>query len=230
MIGLLNAYHFDTTPGSYQEQYEALCLNYFQKIMPQETIKTYQVAQNKFPGKTDECSAWIITGSPASVYDNEVWIKKLLVFIQEAHKKKVKMLGICFGHQALAHALGGKTENSDKGWGVGIRTFKLHSPLSDKLTDECSLLFSHQDQVTKIPDNAKVLAGDDFCPNQIFSLEDHILSIQGHPEFTRDYAKTRLDERIERIGKDTYDQAVASLEGKTHEIELGEVIVNFLNS
>lgn len=231
MIGLLNAYHFDTTPGSYQELYQPLFLEYLKKVLHQREIKTYQVAQNEFPSSIDECHSWIITGSPASSYADEEWIHKLSQFIRDCHAKKIKMLGICFGHQLIAHALGGKVVNSDKGWGFGVRDFEVSKSthwMTPALEKECSLLFYHQDQVTKLPPGATHLAGDDFCEIQMYSIDEHVFSIQGHPEFTRDYSKLRIDNQKDNISKELHQEAIDSLKNETDELVVGEWISNFL--
>ena len=236
MIGVLNAYHFDTTPGCYQEEYLPMMLNYLKIIMPQETIRTYEVAQGVFPKSVDECKGWIITGSPASAYDDDQWIKDLIEFTQKAHEQNKKILGICFGHQLIAHALGGEIENSNKGWGVGVREFNLQTetPLISKevateLNNKCALLFSHQDQVIKLPPNAVNIAGDDFCPHQIYAIDEHIFSIQGHPEFTVEYAKKRYDARIEKLGEKVHAQAIKSLTDNIHHLEIGKCIKSFFS-
>jgi len=231
MIGLLNAYHFDTSAGSYQNKYEPIFIEYLEKVLHQREIKTYQVAQNEFPKSVDECHSWIITGSPASAYEDEQWIHNLSQFIRDCHAKKIKMLGICFGHQLIAHALGGEVVNSDKGWGVGVRDFDVsHTKhwMTPALEEKCSLLFSHQDQVQTLPEGAISLGGDDFCEFQMYSIDEHVFSIQGHPEFTRDYAKERYDTRIERLGEDCHKEAITSLKKETDELTVGKWITNFL--
>lgn len=231
MIGLLNAYHFDTTPGSYQEKYEPMFLDYLKKILPHEKIKCFQVAQNEFPKNISECDSWIITGSPASCYEDQKWIHKLIKFIQDCHHEKIKMLGICFGHQIIGKALGGEVVNSDKGWGFGVRDFTIRKSvqwMTPPLNKQCSLLFYHQDQVTKLPPGATHLAGDDFCEFQMYSIDDHVFSIQGHPEFTREYSKLRIDNQIKNIPESTYESAITSLKNETDEIIVGKWINNFL--
>ena len=229
MIGLLNCYHFDLTPGHYQETYEPICMNYLKKIMPQETIKTYQVAQNEFPKNVDECKGWILTGSPASAYEDEPWVRSLLAFIKKAEHEKVKMLGICFGHQVIAQALGGRVEKSNKGWGIGVRSFSINkkAPWMTKDFDECSLLFSHQDQVTKLPDGATILASDPFCPIQMYCIDEHVFCLQGHPEFTREYALKRYKERETQYKPETFRRAINELELPTDELIVGKWIKEF---
>lgn len=233
MIGFLNAYHFDLTPGSYQEKYEPLFLNYLQKIMPQKTIKTFEVAQNQFPKDINECEAWIIGGSPKSCYEDDEWIKNLEDFIRLCHQDKKKLLGICFGHQIIARALGGEVQKSPKGWGIGVRDFDIIDTTPNWMYDlnhhKLSLLFSHQDQVIKLPKGAKNLAQDKFCPFQMFSLAEHIFSIQGHPEFTKEYAKERYDTRKELIASETYTRAILSLANPTDDDTVGLMIAKFFN-
>lgn len=230
VIGILNAYHFDMTPGSYQEKYEPMILDYFNNIMPDSQFKTFQVAQNKFPTSTDECDAWIITGSPASAYDNEHWVKRLIEFTKDCHSKKSRVLGICFGHQLIAKALGGKVENSDKGWGIGVRSFDIiqKAPWMHGEDQNCSILFSHQDQVTELPPGAINLGTEPFCPIQMFSIGDHIFSLQGHPEFTKEYAKERYSTRKEAIGLGVYLEAMESMDDEISEIALATWIKEFL--
>lgn len=232
MIGLLNAYHFDATPGNYQEMYQPIFLDYLKKVLPEKEIKTYAVAQGELPKDIHECDSWIITGSPASVYEEEMWIKNLIEFVKECHQNKVKMLGICFGHQLLAKALGGEVVKSDKGWGFGVKKFKIKESkewMTPPITNDCSLLFFHQDQVTKLPKGAKHLAGNEFCPFQMYSIGDHVFSIQGHPEFTRDYTKFRVDNQKANVPGAVYTAAIDSLEAETDELIVGEWINNFLH-
>jgi len=96
------------------------------------------------------------------------------------------------------------------------------------LAEDCSLLFYHQDQVTKLPVDATHLAGDEFCEFQMYSIEDHIFSIQGHPEFTRTYAKFRTDNLADKIDKTIYNEANSSLKNKTDELTVGKWIQHFL--
>ncbi len=216
-LGLLNTYHYDLTPGNYQESYQPMAMDFLQKYFPDVSIETYMVAQGELPQGPSDCDAWLITGSPMSAYDSDKWVIDLKKFIVECDQEKVKMIGICFGHQIIAQALGGEAEKSDKGWGVGVRDFEVFEtmPWMNPEASQLSLLFSHQDQVTKLPSKAKWLAKDEFCKYQMYSVGNHIFCMQGHPEFTPEYAKNRLDTRIDKVGQDKYDMAIASLNTKT---------------
>jgi GMP synthase-like glutamine amidotransferase len=141
------------------------------------------------------------------------------------------MLGICFGHQVLAHALGGRAEKSRKGYGVGVHTIAMHQrkPWMQPFLKEVSLLYSHQDQVVVLPPGADLLGGNEFCPNAMFSIGDTVLGIQGHPEFEPAYEKAIMDLRVEIIGRERYQKAVASLIRPADEETAGKWMVNFLS-
>ena len=224
MIGVLNAYHFDTDPNTVQKKYFPMLKAFLAKHLKEHAIKEYKVAQGEFPPNVDACDAWIITGSPAACYDQEEWIIKLIEFTKNCHKVHKKLLGICFGHQLIARALGGKVENSHTGWCVGIREFSIYARVSWMVDAPatCSLIFSHQDQVLELPKDSQLLAGDSLCPYQVYAIGDHIFSIQGHPEFTREYAKSRYDARLENIGEQKYKDAIQSLDKPMDDNLFGE--------
>lgn len=228
MIGFLNCYHFDKASPPYQLHYSSMFLDFFKNI-PSE-IKTYKTGLGEVPQDINECDGWIISGSPKSAYDDDEWIKNLSKFIRECDSNKKKMVGICFGHQLVAYSLGGKTEKSKNGWGIGIKKFNMIKKkhwMNPELK-EVSLLFSHQDQVTKLPENAELLATDTFCPNEMYSIDDHVLCLQGHPEFTKTFIKDRLESRSEIIEPKTYKTAIESLNQETNSAEVGSWIKNFL--
>jgi len=190
-----------------------MCLDMMAQELGNINIKSFKVAQGHWPQSIDECAAWVITGSPKSCYDSDPWIQQLIEFTQSSYKSKKKLLGLCFGHQLIAKALGGNVEKSNKGWGVGIREFNIlkNNDWMSPPLKSCSLLFSHQDQVIALPPDSTLLARDEFCPHQMFCISDHIFCIQGHPEFTNAYARQRLDSRRQIIGERAYQQAIESL-------------------
>jgi GMP synthase-like glutamine amidotransferase len=229
MVGVLNAYRFDPSPTSYQMEYGTICMDYLKRTFPGQKISSYDIALGKFPESIDECNLWIITGSSKGAYEAEPWIQRLGEFVRESHRIKRKMIGICFGHQLIAHFLGGKTEKSNKGWGVGVRTFNIikTKPWMTPELKQVSLLFSHQDQVVELPTGAELLGTEEFCPNQMYSIGNHIFCLQGHPEFTPAFSRARLDSRIALIGKEVYDKAIQSLTQKTNAEEVGQWLKNF---
>ncbi|MEK6628925.1 MAG: GMP synthase [Bdellovibrionota bacterium] len=233
-IGILNAYHFEQVPGNYQEEYSQIFIEFVKSVFPDKktNIIEYKVALGNFPKSVSECDIWFITGSPKSVYEDITWIHQLTDFTKKLHANKKKLVGICFGHQMVAHALGGKVLKSARGWGVGIREFNITqkqtwmTPVDNKM----SLIFSHQDQVEIPPPNAKLLAGDEFCSYQMLQIGEHILSFQGHPEFTEKFAKDRLNSRKQLMPLETYQTALDSFKNKNDSKQLIAWIQKFVNN
>lgn len=191
---------------------------------------SYDVEGEVYPADIDEVDAYLITGSKFSVYEDQPWIAKLMDFVRELHARRKKLVGICFGHQIVAHALGGKTEKSPKGWGVGRHThrFTRMPAWHDQGDAAFDILVSHQDQVVSNAPGAQVLASSDFCENAVVQIGDHILTFQGHPEFVPDYSREIMEFRRETIGEAVYEAGVASLEKDHQGQRVARWIVNFL--
>jgi GMP synthase-like glutamine amidotransferase len=172
-------------------------------------IETFDVQAGELPANGSH-EAVIIMGSPAGVYDPLPWIDPLMNFIRQSQANK--MVGICFGHQAMAQALGGEVVKSDKGWGTGLHSYSVVG--SESWIDgesEIAIPASHQDQVIVQPPNTEVVASSDFTPFAGLAWTDRpAISFQFHPEFTRDYAKALIGARRDRIPDP--DTAIASLD------------------
>ena len=147
-------------------------------------------------------SAWIITGSAHSVYDDFLWIDYLKEKLKEVQKTRIPVLGICFGHQLIADTFGGKVELNKKGWEIGSCRVNLF-----KESEECSLFSSfsesidvyqsHQDIVIEIPKDAILLAENDMGI-QSFVYDEMFYGVQFHPEFTKDVMEKYLTIRYEK--------------------------------
>ncbi|MDG2061562.1 MAG: GMP synthase [SAR86 cluster bacterium] len=187
--------------------------NLFKKIDQNIDLFFYDVYQNKFPINIDECDGYLITGSRNSVYDNEEWIHQLFNYVKELAIKNKPLVGVCFGHQMIAESLGGKTEKSSKGWTVGMQKVVLKEPerWGAKVINSVSLLHSHQDQVTKLPIGAEVVAGNKQVPFAIYKVGETIFSHQGHPEFSHEYAASVYKMRKEILGDKIYKEALNSI-------------------
>lgn len=197
---------------------------------PTLDFAVYDVRLDEYPQHIDDCDAYLITGSRHSVYEELPWIGGLLAYIRDLHASKKKLVGICFGHQAIAHALGGKTEKATAGWGVGLHRhrFEQRPVWLDEGDLEFPILVTHQDQVVTVAEGAQVLGGSDFCPNGICQIDDHILTLQGHPEFVNDYSREIMEFRREIIGESVYAAGIASLEEQPATRRMAGWIVRFL--
>ena len=140
------------------------------------TFRTYRVVEGEFPGAVTDCDGWLITGSRHGAYEDHPWIPPLEDFIRAAFAAHVPLVGICFGHQIIAQAMGGKVEKFSGGWATGATDYDFEG---QKLT----LNAWHQDQVTAKPAGATVVASNDFCANAALLYDDHAFTVQAHPEF-----------------------------------------------
>lgn len=212
--------------GSYAEMFCRLFISVDKTI----TFKTYQVIRNEFPLDINECDAYLITGSKSSAYDDTNWIGSLKEFINTLNKHKKTLIGICFGHQVIAEALGGKVIQSDKGWGLGTMTYSVlnKQPWMHKSVNEFKLIITHHDQVQTLPATAQLIAGNDFCPIAAFQLEHHILTFQGHPEFTADFANHLLTFQQPPLAIETLNIIRHKLTDATDHVVVAQWILNFI--
>ncbi|GMH17912.1 hypothetical protein Nepgr_019753 [Nepenthes gracilis] len=170
-----------------------------------ETWDVFRVVANEFPEDHEigNYDGFVITGSCNDAHGNDVWICKLLNLLKELDSAKKRVLGICFGHQILGRALGGKTGRSQTGWDIGLRTVHLSTSSSKffsslKIPTILSVIECHRDEVRELPQKAEVLAWSDKTGIEIFRYGDHILGIQGHPEYNADILLHLIDRLLQR--------------------------------
>ena len=191
----------------------------------------YQSYQNEVPPAADTCDAYIISGSASSVLDPDPWIKTLSGFLVDAIPEQ-PVVGVCFGHQLLHQIYGGKVEKSDKGWGIGVHVYDVTECMNwmTPPIEKVGLLVSHMDQVVETATDTTILARSDFCPNAITMIGSNILTLQPHPEHTKEFAYDLYNSRRERIGHRHVDGAVKSLQQPTSEEQVAAWIVQFISS
>ncbi|EAR59970.1 glutamine amidotransferase-related protein [Neptuniibacter caesariensis] len=159
------------------------------------TYLAYDLREGQFPYNINECDAWLITGSEHGVYDKLPWMQPLEAMIREIIAAELPLIGICFGHQIMASAMGAMVEKSDKGWGLGHATYQVCGKGAVK---EVVINAMHQDQVISMPEQAELLLTSEFCPYAGFTYGPKVLSIQAHPEFMNEYT---LEQLLELKGK-----------------------------
>jgi GMP synthase-like glutamine amidotransferase len=175
--------------------------------------------------------AILITGSSAGVYDDFKWIAPLEEFVRAAHQNHVPMVGVCFGHQLIAQALGGTVRKSEKGWGLGRHVYDVAPGNGVIDGTHIALACSHQDQVITPPPGARTIMSSDFTPHAgLLYAGDTTLSVQAHPEFSLGFAMACCE--MVRSGGDAPDGVVtpaeASLAEPLESARLGGAITRFL--
>ena len=231
-IGILNT-DIVQLEGAFEfGQYPKMFSKVLWAVEPNIKFRTYEVQFGNYPLEINECDAYLITGSKASAYEDTPWIHSLQKFIQKLHENHKKLIGICFGHQRVAEALGGSVRESLDGWHVGVDSIFLNKEAAQfgSVGDEYNLIFSHKDEVIKLPKNAKLIGGSTTCPNGMFVIENHILCTQGHIELDKKFAKIVYDFRKDQIGNPKYQNACDTLTMKTDELELTANILRFLKN
>jgi GMP synthase-like glutamine amidotransferase len=192
-------------------------------------LKYFDVCEGQIPSVND-CDAFLCLGSRYSVYDNNEWIRNLKQFVRRVHRAERPFVGICFGHQLLAEALGGSTARASKGWGVGVHMMDLIRYEEWMLPKQgrTALKFMHQDQIERLPPNGVLLGQTKHCPIAMFRVGRSMLGLQAHPELTSAYCYALLSDRVQRIGEAKVREAKNSLNQPTDEILLVKWITRFL--
>ncbi|KAK6135469.1 hypothetical protein DH2020_030794 [Rehmannia glutinosa] len=184
-----------------------------------ENWDVFRVARGEFPAddEIDEYDGFVITGSCNDAHGNDLWICKLLALLKRLDAMKKKVLGVCFGHQILGRALGGKIGRARAGWDIGITKVHLHPSqifTSLKMPDVLSVIECHRDEVWELPPKAEVLAWSNKTGVEMFKYGDHMMGIQGHPEYTKDILLHLIDRLFNRdlIEESTAKEAKTKLE------------------
>ncbi|XP_057422401.1 gamma-glutamyl peptidase 5-like [Lotus japonicus] len=162
----------------------------------------FRVCEQEFPdfNELHKYDGFVITGSSNDAFGNDYWILKLCFMLQILDAMEKKVLGICFGHQVLCRALGGRVGRSNAGWDIGIRQVHFVKDLvpysylnQHEMPASLNIVELHQDEVYEIPLGAEVIASSNKIGVEMFAVGDHILGIQGHPEFTKDILLNLID-------------------------------------
>ncbi|NEV00204.1 type 1 glutamine amidotransferase [Bradyrhizobium uaiense] len=211
--------------GSYPQMFQRMVA----AADPSVACDVVSVAKGEaLPGPAN-LDAILITGSAAGVYDDVEWIAPLEAFVRSAHDQRVPMVGVCFGHQLIAQALGGTVRKSEKGWGIGRHIYQLTPDNGLLEGTTIAAAASHQDQVITPPASARTIMSSAFTPHAgLLYANGTTLSVQPHPEFTADYADALCDLRCGLAPDAVVDTAKASLTEPLDHAALGGVVTRFL--
>lgn len=147
----------------------------------------------------ESCAGVVISGSHAFVTDREPWSKKVADWIPDVIGAEIPMLGICYGHQLMALALGGSVDSSPVGIEMGTVEISLtenagDDPLFDGLSGTFKVHVSHAQSVLSLPPEAVVLAYNRAEPHHAFAIGQSAWGLQFHPEFDADIMSAYVTE------------------------------------
>ncbi|WP_255012482.1 type 1 glutamine amidotransferase [Roseovarius sp. M141] len=186
------------------------------------SYRTYAVVDGEFPHRANECDGWLITGSKYGAYEPHDWIPPLERFIRDVYEDGRPMVGVCFGHQIIAQAMGGTVEKYAHGWAVGRHDYIIDG-------QPMALNAWHQDQVTQLPQGATVIGRNEFCDNAALLYGDRILTIQPHPEHTAEFVGRLIESRGRGlVPDDLLDAAIAGLDKPTQHQTMAHRMAAFL--
>ena len=205
-------------------------VNLLQPLRPDWTYEVVPVKDGVLPSDPQAFDGYVITGSPASVNDDSLpWVGQLLDFIRAVHAARQPLIGLCFGHQAVARALGGQVARNAAGWGLGTAPthWQAARPWMQPAQSTTTLMAAHNEQVIRMPEGAVCLGGSDFCPIGSMQIGQHIWTTQFHPEMPLVFMQALLSYLADKLDIDTMARAHSSLANAADVPLFGQWMVQF---
>lgn len=230
-IGLINCDPLTPQVRSQYGDYSTMFADLFALVTSDIVWSVFDATLEQLPSNAHECDAYLITGSHFGVQDQESWIQTLTDFVQTLWEEQIKTIGICFGHQLMAYALGAQVERAPTGWGLGVveTTIIIPQKWMHPRQHTFHVYVSHQDQVLTLPSKGLCLANTSQCPYAVIQYGKTFLSFQGHPEFNQNYAKFLIDKRKALFTPSTYTNFINSLGQNVDTKLLANWMLHFIN-
>ena len=220
----------DQFSGDFPE-YEAMFKSAFEGGKSKLTWETFDAVAGEFPTDLDLCDGYLISGSRSSVYEEKKWILSLEDFINKLNRKNKPTVGLCFGHQIMAKALGGTVICAPEGWGIGFARCSVDSGISRNqlaLPEELTVGVCHRDQVVKLPAGATNIGSTPHCNNFLIEFTPKMVGFQGHPEFEPAYISALIEEAKNRLTPQEYSVALQSKKNAPDNQLIRKAITKFL--
>jgi len=204
--------------------------NRLSNVRPDWCFETYRAYMGEFPDPIDACDGYVISGSPASVNARAEWVGGTLSCIRKFFSGGHPMLGICFGHQAIAKAFGGKVELAKNGWNLGSINvhFQGQAPWMHPRRNVMRMYAVHNEQVVSPPNGAEILGHTDTCPIASFRIGNHVFTTQHHPEMTVEFMTHVVDLMASELDPEIISRAKASLEFQADNDFFAQWMASFL--
>lgn len=215
--------------GSYAAMFERL----LRAAGWQGEVQVFQARRGHLPDAQARHDAVLLTGSRADAFSDEDWVVALRRHVEGLLRRGTPLLGVCFGHQLIAHCLGATVQRAPQGWGSACMVYDWHAPdllptQADGPRTRVALLASHQDQVMTLPQGATLLASSAHCPVAGYAMGRQVLCLQPHPEFDARYSAYLLDKRREQMGEALYAERLQSLQQHHDGALMASLMVQFM--
>lgn len=193
------------------------------------SIDAFSARQGQYPDTFDDYNAVLLTGSRADAFSDDPWVVDLRGRVSALLAQGQRMIGVCFGHQLIAHCLGARVGRAPQGWGLGRTVYDWHGPQEFAGSQgTLALLASHQDQVFDLPAGATLLASNTHCPVAAYAIDQQVLCVQAHPEFDERYCEFLLSKRRAIFGESVYRDRVGSLMQGHEGARFGSFMLRFV--
>ncbi|KAI0161834.1 class I glutamine amidotransferase-like protein [Hypoxylon sp. FL1284] len=181
----------------------------------------------------DTLDAVLVSGSKHSAFENDAWIERLVAYVRRCLEGgRVRVVGVCFGHQIVGRALGATVARNVRGWEISVTQCDL-SDEGKKLfgLEKLAIHQMHRDAVFSLPPGAVALARTDVCAIQSMYQPGRLLTVQGHPEFTADMVEEILELRRSAgiIGQDLFEDGMRRVADQQDGVAVAQAFLRFLS-